>query len=156
MLASRAIWAFSQYSSSPHILVDDKLSFEADKTLLCSVKDSIVQGFQSSRLFRLPHGHTPPHGTVSLRLSASLRRLRFLREHRPCPATCPRHPGCARLRFPAIDSFGFDTDLRTHTQGLAFCLSVFHYWQIVPGDPLGKSIAIRPLERNRYSNHPNR
>ncbi|EDS29442.1 elongation factor 2 [Culex quinquefasciatus] len=35
-----------QYSSSPHILIDDKLSFEADKTLLCSVKDSIVQGFQ--------------------------------------------------------------------------------------------------------------
>ncbi|EDS31086.1 Eftud2 protein [Culex quinquefasciatus] len=97
----------------------------------------------------LPHGHTPPHGTVSLRLSASPRRLRFLREHRPCPATWPRHPGCTRLRFPAIDSFGFDTDLRTHTQGQAFCLSVFHHWQIVPGDLLDKSIVIRPLERNR-------
>ncbi|KAI5750537.1 hypothetical protein M8J76_016485 [Diaphorina citri] len=48
--------------------------------------------------------------------------------------------------IPAIDSFGFETDLRTHTQGQAFCLSVFHHWQIVPGDPLDKSIVIRPLE----------
>jgi len=47
---------------------------------------------------------------------------------------------------PAIDSFGFETDLRTHTQGQAFCLSVFHHWQIVPGDPLDKTITIRPLE----------
>ncbi|KAK6625050.1 U5 small nuclear ribonucleoprotein component [Polyplax serrata] len=48
--------------------------------------------------------------------------------------------------IPAIDSFGFETDLRTHTQGQAFGLSVFHHWQIVPGDPLDKSIVIRPLE----------
>lgn len=48
--------------------------------------------------------------------------------------------------LPAIDSFGFETDLRTHTQGQAFCQSVFHHWQIVPGDPLDKSIIIRPLE----------
>ncbi|XP_065683588.1 116 kDa U5 small nuclear ribonucleoprotein component isoform X3 [Hydra vulgaris] len=48
--------------------------------------------------------------------------------------------------IPAIDSFGFETDLRTHTQGQAFCLSVFHHWQIVPGDPLDKTIVIRPLE----------
>lgn len=48
--------------------------------------------------------------------------------------------------IPAIDSFGFETDLRTHTQGQAFCLSVFHHWQIVPGDPLDKSIIIKPLE----------
>ncbi|XP_076812809.1 116 kDa U5 small nuclear ribonucleoprotein component-like [Clavelina lepadiformis] len=48
--------------------------------------------------------------------------------------------------IPAIDSFGFETDLRTHTQGQAFCLSVFHHWQIVPGDPLDKSVVIRPLE----------
>ncbi|CAK9290154.1 unnamed protein product [Gordionus sp. m RMFG-2023] len=48
--------------------------------------------------------------------------------------------------IPAIDSFGFETDLRIHTQGQAFCLSIFHHWQIVPGDPLDKSIVIRPLE----------
>lgn len=32
--------------------------------------------------------------------------------------------------LPAIDSFGFETDLRTHTLGQAFCLSVFHHWQV--------------------------
>ncbi|KAF0989657.1 hypothetical protein HZS_2562 [Henneguya salminicola] len=48
--------------------------------------------------------------------------------------------------IPVIDSFGFETDLRTHTQGQAFCQSVFHHWQLVPGDPLDKSIVIKPLE----------
>jgi len=48
--------------------------------------------------------------------------------------------------LPVIDSFGFETDLRSHTQGQAFCLSVFDHWQIVPGDPLDKSIILRPLE----------
>jgi U5 small nuclear ribonucleoprotein component len=47
---------------------------------------------------------------------------------------------------PVIDSFGFETDLRAHTQGQAFCQSVFDHWQIVPGDPLDKSIVLRPLE----------
>ena len=47
---------------------------------------------------------------------------------------------------PAIDSFGFETDLRTHTQGQAFCQTVFHHWQIVPGDPMDKTLVIKPLE----------
>lgn len=58
---------------------------------------------------------------------------------------------CAHLFFvqaflPVIESFGFETDLRYHTQGQAFCLSVFDHWAIVPGDPLDKSIVLRPLE----------
>ena len=32
--------------------------------------------------------------------------------------------------IPTIDSFGFETDLRTHTQGQAMCLSAFHHWQV--------------------------
>jgi 116 kDa U5 small nuclear ribonucleoprotein component len=48
--------------------------------------------------------------------------------------------------IPVIDSFGFETDLRTHTQGMAFCMSVFDHWAVVPGDPLDKSIVLRPLE----------
>ncbi|VDN09422.1 unnamed protein product [Dibothriocephalus latus] len=47
--------------------------------------------------------------------------------------------------LPVIDSFGFETDLRTHSQGQAFCLSVFHHWQMVTGDPLDRSIQIEPL-----------
>jgi U5 small nuclear ribonucleoprotein component len=48
--------------------------------------------------------------------------------------------------IPVVDSFGFETDLRTHTQGQAFCQQVFDHWQIVPGDPLDKTIQLRPLE----------
>eukprot|EP00850_Spirogloea_muscicola_P014123 SM000099S25229 [mRNA] locus=s99:314289:317660:- [translate_table: standard] len=48
--------------------------------------------------------------------------------------------------LPVIESFGFETDLRYHTQGQAFCLSVFDHWAVVPGDPLDKSIVLRPLE----------
>ncbi|KAI9101026.1 P-loop containing nucleoside triphosphate hydrolase protein [Phlyctochytrium arcticum] len=48
--------------------------------------------------------------------------------------------------IPVIDSAGFETDLRTHTQGQAFCQQMFDHWQIVPGDPLDKSIVLRPLE----------
>ncbi|KAK6915007.1 Elongation factor EFG, domain V-like [Dillenia turbinata] len=48
--------------------------------------------------------------------------------------------------LPVIESFGFETDLRYHTQGQASCLSVFDHWAIVPGDPLDKSIVLQPLE----------
>lgn len=48
--------------------------------------------------------------------------------------------------LPVIDSFGFETDLRIHTQGLAFGLQAFDHWAIVPGDPLDKSVVLRPLE----------
>lgn len=32
--------------------------------------------------------------------------------------------------LPAIDSCGFETDLRTHTQGQAFCQQTFDHWQV--------------------------
>lgn len=48
--------------------------------------------------------------------------------------------------IPVIDSFGFETDLRIHTQGQAFCSLVFDRWNIVPGDPLDKEVKLRPLE----------
>jgi translation elongation factor EF-G len=48
--------------------------------------------------------------------------------------------------LPCIDSFGFETDLRYHTQGQAFPQSVFDHWQPVPGDPLDRTIVLRPLE----------
>ncbi len=51
-----------------------------------------------------------------------------------------------RAFIPIVESFGFETDLRAHTQGQAFCLNVFDHWEIVPGDPLDKSIVLRPLE----------
>lgn len=46
LLAARSIWAFGPDNTGPNILVDDTLPSEVNKTLLNSVKDSIVQGFQ--------------------------------------------------------------------------------------------------------------
>uniref|UniRef100_A0A8D8G9J9 (northern house mosquito) hypothetical protein n=1 Tax=Culex pipiens TaxID=7175 RepID=A0A8D8G9J9_CULPI len=65
-------------------------------------------------------------------------------------ATWPRRPGCTRLRFPAIERT--PTCERTPKAKPSACPSL----TTVPGDPLDKSIVIRPLERNRYSNRPNR
>jgi len=48
--------------------------------------------------------------------------------------------------IPVIDANGFETDLRTATQGQAFCLQLFDHWSIVPGDPTDTSIKLRPLE----------
>ena len=48
--------------------------------------------------------------------------------------------------LPVLDSFGFETDLRTFSQGQAMCYGVFDHWSIVPGDPLDKSILLHPLE----------
>eukprot|EP00613_Pedinella_sp_CCMP2098_P038485 CAMPEP_0171804652 /NCGR_PEP_ID=MMETSP0991-20121206/74235_1 /TAXON_ID=483369 /ORGANISM="non described non described, Strain CCMP2098" /LENGTH=997 /DNA_ID=CAMNT_0012417059 /DNA_START=82 /DNA_END=3073 /DNA_ORIENTATION=- len=48
--------------------------------------------------------------------------------------------------IPAIDSFGFETDLRAFTQGQAMCFQTFDHWSIVPGDPLDRNIVLHPLE----------
>jgi U5 small nuclear ribonucleoprotein component len=47
---------------------------------------------------------------------------------------------------PVIDSFGFETDVRIHTQGQAMVSLVFERWSVVPGDPLDKEAKLRPLE----------
>lgn len=48
--------------------------------------------------------------------------------------------------IPVIDSFGFETDLRIHTQGQAAVSLVFDKWSVVPGDPLDREVKLRPLE----------
>ncbi|GAA96852.1 uncharacterized protein L969DRAFT_87919 [Mixia osmundae IAM 14324] len=47
---------------------------------------------------------------------------------------------------PVIDANGLETDIRTSTNGQAFCQQEFDHWSIVPGDPTDKSIKLRPLE----------
>lgn len=51
-----------------------------------------------------------------------------------------------KAHIPTIDHFGFETDLRIHTSGQAFCMSVFDHWNLLPGDPLDKTIVLKPLE----------
>ncbi|GAM82702.1 hypothetical protein ANO11243_006860 [Dothideomycetidae sp. 11243] len=48
--------------------------------------------------------------------------------------------------IPVIDSFGFETDLRMHSQGQATVSLVFDRWSVVPGDPLDASIKHRGLD----------
>lgn len=45
-LAARSVWAFGPDVNGPNILVDDTIPGEVPKSILASVKDSIVQGFQ--------------------------------------------------------------------------------------------------------------
>ncbi|KAK2516670.1 Eftud2 [Columba livia] len=160
LLAARSIWAFGPDATGPNILVDDTLPSEVDKSLLGSVKDSIVQGFQwgtregplcdelirnvKFKILDAVIAQEPLHrgGGQIIPTARRVVYSAFLMD-----APIPGSPLYTIKAFiPAIDSFGFETDLRTHTQGQAFSLSVFHHWQIVPGDPLDKSIVIRPLE----------
>ncbi|KAJ1608410.1 snRNP-specific protein U5 [Cryptosporidium canis] len=60
----------------------------------------------------------------------------------------PASPLVTILAFiPTIETFGFETDLRIHTRGQAFCTSCFDHWAIVPGNPLDRNIVLRPLEK---------
>ncbi len=53
-----------------------------------------------------------------------------------------------RAFLPAMDSFGFETDLRSHTMGQAFGVGIFDHWAMVPGDPLDPDVVIKNLEPN--------
>lgn len=48
--------------------------------------------------------------------------------------------------LPALDSFGFETDLRSFSQGQAMCFSHFSHWALLPGEPMDRSIVLHPLE----------
>jgi len=71
------------------------------------------------------------------------RRRGHIVQDSPKPGT-PLH--ITKALLPVLDSYGFETDLRSQTQGQAFCLTTFDHWQVVPGDPLDKSIKLRTLE----------
>jgi len=84
-----------------------------------------------------------PADTISAIYTVLGRRRGHVMSEGPRPGT---PLSLLKAFVPVIDSFGFETDLRSHTQGQAFCLSTFDHWAIVPGDPLDKNIALRPLE----------
>ncbi len=60
-----------------------------------------------------------------------------------------RRWGAADVTGAALSGCSFPTHpplALARAQGQAFCQSVFDHWQIVPGDPLDKSVVLRPLE----------
>ncbi|GIX64353.1 elongation factor 2 family protein [Babesia caballi] len=86
---------------------------------------------------------TCPADCVSSAYSILSRRRGHVLKDLPKPGT-PFYEVHAYL--PAIESLGFETDLRVHTHGQAFCITFFDHWNIVPGDPLDKSIMLKTLE----------
>lgn len=68
-----------------------------------------------------------PADCVSAVYTVLARRRGHVTQDAPIPGS-PMY--IIKAFIPSIDSFGFETDLRTHTQGQAFCLSVFHHWQV--------------------------
>ncbi|GAM20293.1 hypothetical protein SAMD00019534_034680, partial [Acytostelium subglobosum LB1] len=85
---------------------------------------------------------SPPDCVQSIESVLTRRRGHIIHDY-PKPGT-PLY--ITKALLPVLDSYGFETDLRSHTQGQAFCLSTFDHWQIVPGDPLDKSVVLQPLE----------
>uniref|UniRef100_H2YSS5 116 kDa U5 small nuclear ribonucleoprotein component n=1 Tax=Ciona savignyi TaxID=51511 RepID=H2YSS5_CIOSA len=224
LLAARSIWAFGPDAAGPNILVDDTLPSEVDKSLLGSVKDSIVQGFQwgtregplcDERGLNLTLPSFPAIRNVKFKILDAViandplhrgggqiiptsRRVAYSaflmatprlmepymfveviapadcvsavytvlarRRDRVCPVQCaceyqqkghvtqdapvPGSPLYTIKAFiPAIDSFGFETDLRTHTQGQAFGLSLFHHWQPQPATHLAREFMVKTRRR---------
>lgn len=84
-----------------------------------------------------------PANAVSSLYTVLARRRGHVLSDAPVPGT-PLYS--VKGLIPVVDSFGFETDLRIHTQGQATVSLVFDRWSIVPGDPLDKSVKLRPLE----------
>ncbi|KAK5172300.1 uncharacterized protein LTR77_003938 [Saxophila tyrrhenica] len=84
-----------------------------------------------------------PANAVSSLYTVLSRRRGHVLSDAPVPGT-PLYS--VKGLIPVIDSFGFETDLRIHTQGAVTLSLVFDRWSVVPGDPLDKSVKLRPLE----------
>ena len=84
-----------------------------------------------------------PPDTIEAVFTVLTKRRGHVTSDEPKPGT-PFY--VVKAYIPVVESFGFETDLRSYTQGLAFCQQVFDHWSIVPGNPLDKSIVLRPLE----------
>lgn len=86
---------------------------------------------------------TGPADSVSVLYNVLMKRRGHVVADGPVAGT-PLYAAAALL--PVIDSFGFETDLRIQTQGATSVQMVFDRWEAVPGDPMDKSLKIRPLE----------
>ena len=87
-----------------------------------------------------------PSDCVTSIASLLQRRRGHIQSSAPVPGS-PLYSITASL--PLIEAFGYEVDVRVHTQGQAAVQSLFSGWQLVPGDPLdeeaGKGIGV--LER---------
>jgi U5 small nuclear ribonucleoprotein component len=86
---------------------------------------------------------TGPEGATTELYNALVRRRGHVLSNGPIAGT-PLYRADGLI--PVIDSFGFETDLRIATQGMAMVSLLFDRWNIVPGDPLDRKIVLRPLQ----------
>lgn len=84
-----------------------------------------------------------PANAVSALYTVLARRRGHVLSDAPVPGT-PLYS--VKGLIPVIDSFGFETDLRIHTQGAVTLSLVFDRWSVVPGDPLDKNVKLKALE----------
>ena len=84
-----------------------------------------------------------PQDCIEAVYNVLLRRRAHVTSEEPLPGT---PLSVLKIEIPCIESFGFETDIRTHTIGQAMVMTQFSHWNVVPGDPLDKSIILRPLE----------
>lgn len=84
-----------------------------------------------------------PHACVAIVCALAGRRRGQVVDERPGAGT---PLGTVRVLLPAIEAYGFETELRTHTRGQAFCQQLFDHWDLVPGDPCDRTVVLRPLE----------
>uniref|UniRef100_A0A7S1U9A6 Tr-type G domain-containing protein n=1 Tax=Phaeomonas parva TaxID=124430 RepID=A0A7S1U9A6_9STRA len=197
LLAARSVWAFGPEISGPNVLLDDTLASEVDKSLLNTVKESTIQGFQwccregplceepvrgvkfklldvslaSEPIHRgggqiIPTARRAAYSSLLLATPRLMEPIYSVQIQAPADVVGELYPVLARRRghvvrdqpkpgapfytmeafLPAMDSFGFETDLRSFSQGQAMCYSSFSHWAVVPGDPLDRNITLHPLE----------
>ncbi|KAJ6355186.1 hypothetical protein OIU77_005723 [Salix suchowensis] len=175
LLAARSIWAFGPDKQGPNILLDDTLPTEVDKGLLgCRegfYRSRVSVGIAPEPLHRgsgqiIPTARRVAYSAFLMATPRLMEPVYYVEIQTPIDCLTAIYTVLSRRRghvtadvpqpgtpayivkafLPVIESFGFETDLRYHTQGQAFSLSVFDHWAIVPGDPLDKSIVLRPLE----------
>ncbi|KAK2512525.1 Eftud2 [Columba guinea] len=176
LLAARSIWAFGPDATGPNILVDDTLPSEVDKSLLGSVKDSIVQGFQwgtregplCDELIRnvkfkildaviaqeplhrgggqiIPTARRVVYSAFLMATPRLMEPYYFVEVQAPADCVSAVYTVLARRRAMGCFPLQFRVSRRLNypPASLSHPGAVF---QIVPGDPLDKSIVIRPLE----------
>eukprot|EP00183_Erythrolobus_madagascarensis_P001967 CAMPEP_0185848246 /NCGR_PEP_ID=MMETSP1354-20130828/3209_1 /TAXON_ID=708628 /ORGANISM="Erythrolobus madagascarensis, Strain CCMP3276" /LENGTH=453 /DNA_ID=CAMNT_0028548629 /DNA_START=1 /DNA_END=1362 /DNA_ORIENTATION=- len=92
-------------------------------------------------VFRVHVVLAPEHVKVVGALLA--RRRGYITEQQAIAGTPLVH---VRAALPVLDSFGFETDARLATRGVASVAQILDHWQIIPGDPLDENHVLRPLE----------
>lgn len=103
ILAARNIWAFGPDSNGPNVLVNDCLPGEVNMSLLNSVRDHVVQGFDwAAREVCLDQNNFLTFPGTSMRRTYPQRQAR----DRPRFYCIGAHPSCRKSNNPHCETCG--------------------------------------------------